>query len=104
MAHKFSDETLLKIIDSSFIYMCACPAQVARELLDMRALYNYQQECISTGPLNIEVHQLIAGVVGENHARMEDVLDQILTIEQWDRETLVMPDGLRKLRDQFLSQ
>lgn len=38
----FDDKMLERIIDASMIYMCACPAQVAREILDMRQLYNYQ--------------------------------------------------------------
>jgi hypothetical protein len=104
LEQKFSDEMLLNIIDASVIYMCACPAQVAKELIDMRNLYNYQLNCISNGPLNTEVHQLIADTVRANHLRMEEVLDQILTIEKWDRQTLVMPEGLRKSQDQFLNE
>ncbi|MDD2933161.1 MAG: hypothetical protein PHO76_04685 [Methylotenera sp.] len=99
----FDDKMLECIIDASMIYMCACPAQVAREILDMRQLYNYQQNCINSGPLNIEVHQVIAEAVRSNHFTMEIALDKILTIENWDRETLEMPEGLRILRDSILS-
>ena len=84
------------------IYMCACPAQVAREILDLRDLYNYQQNCLNSNPLSTEVHELIAETVRQNHALMESTLDRILTIEGWDRETLVMPDGLRVLRDKLM--
>lgn len=33
---EFEDDMLRRIIDASIIYMCACPAQVAREIVDMR--------------------------------------------------------------------
>lgn len=101
---KFDDNMLHSIIDASLIYMCACPAQVAKALLDLRQLYNYQQDCISNGPLNSEVHELIATTVRENHQLMETTLDRILTIENWDRETLQMPEGLRQLRDKILTE
>lgn len=99
---KFDDNMLKKIIDASMIYMCACPAQVAKVILDIRELYLYEQNCLSSGPLNAEVHELIAQSVIENHLRMEKTLDRILTIEGWDRNTLEMPDGLRQLRDKIL--
>ena len=102
LKQKFTDEMLSLIIDASAIYMCACPAQVAREIINMRQLYRYQLNCINTGSLNNGVHELIAKGVIENHARMEEVLDQILTIEKWDRKTLVMPENLRQLRDKSL--
>ncbi len=100
---KFEDNMLRSIIDASLIYMCACPAQVARDILNQRKLYAYQQNCLSQGPLNDEVHSLIAATVAENHARMEATLDRILTIENWDRETLQMPEGLRILREKTLN-
>lgn len=102
MEQRFDNESLEKIIDASLIYMCACPAQVAKAIKDLRALYDYQLNCISQGALNDEVHQLIARTAEENHKNMEDTLDHVLTIEQWDRETLEMPEGLRQLRDQIL--
>jgi hypothetical protein len=100
----FDDHLLTKIIDASLIYMCACPAQVAKGILDMRQLYFYQQNCLSSGPLNAEVHELIAQTVKQNHLSMEQTLNRILTIENWDRKTLEMPDGLRILRDKILCQ
>lgn len=33
---------------------------------------------------------------------MEDCLDQVLEIEGWDRATLKMPEGLRKIRDELI--
>lgn len=99
---KFDDKMLGRIIDASLIYMCACPAQVARAILDMRELYNYQQNCISNSPISVEIHQLIAETVRSNHANMEATLDKMLTIKKWDRKTLEMPSGLRELRDNAL--
>jgi hypothetical protein len=100
----FDDEMLERIIEASLIYMCACPAQVAKELLDMRQLYTYQQNCLNNSPLNSKVHELIAETVAINHERMEVTLDSILTLENWDRETLQMPEGLRKLRDKIIEE
>ncbi|WP_036300170.1 hypothetical protein [Methylotenera sp. L2L1] len=100
----FDDEMLERIIEASLIYMCACPAQVAKELLDMRQLYTYQQNCLSNNPLNTKVHELIAETVSVNHERMEVTLDSILTLENWDRKTLQMPEGLRKLRDKLIEE
>ncbi len=102
MEKKFDDETLVRIIDASVIYICACPAQVARAILDMRKLYLYQQDCLSNNPVNDEVHKLIAETLRKNHAAMEETLDQILTIENWDRETMAMPEGLREYRDKTI--
>lgn len=101
---KFTDEMLHTIIDASVIYMCACPAQVAREVLNLRALHAYQQNCLNNSPLNAEVHELIAQTARESHQRMEVTLDRILTIEGWDRATLQMPEGLRQLREKFLKE
>jgi hypothetical protein len=102
---KFDNQTLSKIIDASAIYICACPAQVARELLDMRRLYDYQQNCLSQNPppINDEVHKLIAATLKKNHELMEETLDRILTLEKWNRETYEMPEGLRQLRDASLT-
>lgn len=102
MKQRFDNESLEKIIDASLIYMCACPAQVAKAIKDLRALYDYQLNCISQGALNDEVHRLIAEAAVENHKNMEDALDRVLILEQWDRESLEMPEGLRKLRDKIL--
>lgn len=100
---RFSNEQLIKIIDAATIYMCACPAQVAKEILDLRALFRYQADCLNQNDTNAEVHRLIAATVAENHRQMEQLIDQILTIEAWDRTTLEMPEGLRQLRERSLA-
>jgi hypothetical protein len=35
---------------------------------------------------------------------MEACLERVLEIEGWDRKTLKMPAGLRKLRDDLLNE
>ena len=100
---RFSNEELVKIIDAATIYMCACPAQVGKAILDLRALFRYQAGCLNDGDANAEVHQLIAATVAENHRQMESLIDQILTLEGWDRTTFEMPEGLRQLRDRSLA-
>jgi hypothetical protein len=35
---------------------------------------------------------------------MEATLDSILTLENWDRATLEMPEGLRRLRDKLIEE
>ncbi|MEN3373731.1 hypothetical protein [Dechloromonas sp. ZS-1] len=44
------------------------------------------------------VHQRIAAAAIDAHARMEACLDEVLDLEGWDRVTLRMPEGLRRLR------
>jgi hypothetical protein len=89
-------------MDEASVYLCACPAQVCRQILGLRGLYDYQQDCLSTNDTNAELHHRIAEATEEAHARMEDCLDEILTLEGWDRVTLKMPEGLRQLRDSYL--
>ncbi len=99
---RFDDAQLQHIMDQALIYMCACPAQVAREILRLRELYAYQTNCLQRGGVLDAVHQRIAQATVQAHALMEDCLDEILTLEAWDRQRLDMPPHLRQLRDQSL--
>lgn len=102
LQQKFSSDELVKIVEEAMLYMCACPAQVAAEIRRLRELFQYQQNCETgqTGqPSNVAVHQTIARSAMQAHAAMEACLDQILTLEGWDRQTLKMPEGLRQQRD-----
>ncbi|HQT30423.1 MAG TPA: hypothetical protein PLE48_00885 [Thiobacillus sp.] len=99
---RHSEKQLQRITDEAMIYMCACPAQVANQLLSLRELYSYQQTCINDGPLNIQVHARIAEATRKAHAVLEQCLDKILDLEGWDRTTLTMPESLRQLRDQVI--
>ena len=98
---RFSDADLEQIVEEAIIYMCACPAQVATELRRLRELIAYQNNCevnSSRGDVAVVVHQRIAAAAIEAHARMEACLDEVLDLEGWDRVTLRMPEGLRRLR------
>lgn len=92
----FSDHELDRIIEEATIYMCACPAQVADALRQLRAVYRYQRRCL-LGPDNSpEVHERIALSTVRAHAELQQCLDEVLTLEQWDRSTLRMPPDLRQ--------
>ncbi len=103
LQQRFSDEQLHQIVEEASIYMCARPGQVANELRQLRHLIRYQRDCITEGKTPSLVHQTIEAASQEAHAVMENCLDRVLEIEGWDRATLKMPAGLRKLRDEFLS-
>ncbi|MBK1684704.1 hypothetical protein [Rhodoferax fermentans] len=92
---RFTDRDLEKIVDEGLIYMCACPAQVADAIRKLRGLYRYQYHCINDPDNQSEVHQTIAQSAIHAHAHLQDCLDQILTLEKWDRTTLTMPANLR---------
>ena len=99
---RFSNDQLVHIKDEASVYLCACPAQLCRQILGLRGLYDYQEDCLSGNDTNTEIHRLIAEATEEAHARLEVCLDEILTLEGWNRLTLKMPEGLRQLRDSYL--
>lgn len=100
---KFSDCELEKIIEEAMLYMCACPGQLATEIRRLRELIRYQRDCERGETSSALVHRTIAEAGGQAHALMENCLQQVLEIEGWDRATLKMPAGLRKLRDDILA-
>jgi hypothetical protein len=91
----FSDRDLEKIIDEGMVYMCACPAQVAESLRKVRSMYHYQRNCLSDGNNVALVHQTIADAAIVVQQKLEACLEEVLEIEEWDRATLTMPEGLR---------
>lgn len=92
---RFSDQELEQVISEGLIYMCACPAQLAEAIRTVRRLYRYQLGC-TAGPENDgRVHAAIAQAAIDTHTRLQDCMDEVLRIEQWDRTTLRMPDNLR---------
>ncbi len=93
---RFTNEQLEKVIDEGMVYMCACPAQVAQNIRNLRALFDYQKNCLTDPKNDPTVHEEIAKAAQAAHALMEDCMDKILDIEKWDRATLSMPAGLRK--------
>jgi hypothetical protein len=92
---RFTDAELELIVETGLIYMCACPGQVADAVRKLRELYRYQLNCLTSPENESTVHQTIAASTVAAHAQMQDCLDDVLTLEGWDRQTLKMPEGLR---------
>lgn len=104
LRQRFSDLELEQIIEEAAIYMCACPGQVAVELRNLRSLYRYQYECEQDPANDHAVHRAIAEATLRAHALMEDCMDKVLEIEGWDRETLRMPEGMRRRRAELIER
>jgi hypothetical protein len=92
---RYSDAELSHIIGQAMIYMCACPAQVAHALQKARELYRYQAKCLSEKDNNPLVHEEIARSAAQAHETLQLCMDKVIVLEQWDRATLTMPEGLR---------
>jgi hypothetical protein len=93
---RYSDRQLAHVIEQGLIYMCACPAQVAEAIQKLRQLYRYQMACLAS-PLNDSVvHQTIARSTIVAHATLQDCLTAVIVLEQWDPQTLTMPENLRE--------
>ncbi len=99
---RYTDQQLEKIVEEATIYMCACPAQVAAQLRQLRELYRYQSSCALEPGNEQSVHREIATSTITAHALMEDCLEKVLRLEGWDPVSLKMPDGLRSKRDTIL--
>lgn len=99
---RYSSTQLQLILDEAGIYMCACPAQLAAQMMELRTLHQYQMNCMSEMPDMADSHRTIADAVFRAHALLEEALDRVLDIEGWDKTSLKMPDGLRKKRDELL--
>ena len=100
----YNKQQLERILEEALIYMCACPAQVAEELLHLRKLFAYQQNCISKGALMADVHHRISDSARKAHAEMEQCLGDVLQMEGWNTQTFAMPAGLRQVRQQSMDQ
>lgn len=92
---RFTDAELELIVETGLIYMCACPGQVADAVRKLRELHRYQLNCLINPENDNIVHQTIAASTVAAHAQMQDCLDEVLVLEDWDRQTLKMPEGLR---------
>jgi len=101
---RFTDAELGQVIEQAMIYMCACPAQVAESVRKLRELYRYQLRCIEAihPEGSLAVHALIAQSTIQSHSIMQDCLEKVIAMENWDRSTLEMPAGLRKRQLQDL--
>ena len=103
MDRSYSDEQLLRIIDQAMIYQCACPAQVASVMRELRRVDTYQQACLNLSGTDKQVHQRISEDVRKAHAIMENCLESVLLLEGWDLETMTMPENLKKQMRQAFS-
>lgn len=98
----YENSQLAHIIEQAMICQCACPAQVAQELLGLRELFRYQRDCSAVRKEDAGVHARIMESLRVAHAELETCLDDVLALEGWDPATLSMPEGLRQLRDDLL--
>lgn len=98
----FTEDELLRVIDEATLYLCACPAQVAAQILRLRQLIQYQQDFTGMAEPGQQAHQLIAQSCEQAQAELERCLSQVLEVEGWDRRTLTMPPGIRQRRDKIV--
>ncbi len=97
MKPRFDAEQVSRIIDQALMFQCACAAQLATTLLELRDLFDYEEKCREgADESGRRVHDAIARAAREAHERMEQCLDEVLRLEGWDMATLTMPEGLRK--------
>ena len=101
MQSKFSDAQLSHIIDQSLIYQCACPAQVAKHIIGLRDLHDYQNNCLNQSDTDKAVHRRIAADAQRAHRALEECLHEVLRLEEWDMQTLTMPASLKKTPRSF---
>ncbi|WP_269531101.1 hypothetical protein [Chitinimonas sp. BJYL2] len=94
---RYDNATLEHIIDQATIYQCACPAQVARQMLTLRDVMAYEAQCLSRPDDALaETHRLIAQAAADAHQIMETCLEKVIDIEGWDRSNFTMPPALRE--------
>jgi glutamyl/glutaminyl-tRNA synthetase len=99
---RYTDAELQHIVEQGLIYMCACPAQVAEALRKLRELHDYQRRCQQNPENDARVHEAISRSTIQAHATLQDCLDEVIALEQWDRATLEMPPHLRKRQMQSM--
>ena len=96
MKEKYNASQVSKVIDQALVYQCACPAQVCRAIFELRELHEYQMNCANDSANDELVHRTIAQATEKAHELMEDCLTSILDIEGWDKDSLAMPEALKK--------
>lgn len=101
---QYTNAQLELIREQGFIYMCACPSQVAEQVARLRKLFAYQQKCINGNEtvLDIKTHEMIAVATSQAHDVMQACLHDVLIYENWDLDTLEMPANLRQLLEKIL--
>ena len=102
---QYSNEQIEKIRQEGFIYTCACPSQVAQQIASLRKLYDYQTRCVNghETPLSIKTHDMIVAATVKAHDMMQQCLHEVLVHEEWDLETLCMPENLRQQLEDLMN-
>jgi hypothetical protein len=93
---RFSQDEIFRLLDQAMIYMCDCPGQVARLVSLVRDAYAYQDRCLEDRDNLASTHQAIKATLEQCHALLENCLEQVIESEGWDRQTLAMPEALRR--------
>ncbi len=93
---RFTTKQLVSVLEQSIILSCACPAQVCRAINAQRSRFDYQLRCLDSKDTDAAVHRRIADATRATHAELETCLHDILVLEGWDMQTLVMPAELTK--------
>lgn len=95
---KFTNQQIQKIRCESYEYSFSCSSSVCEQIEYLRRLFNYQEECLRSGEseLSMKTHQIIADITYKAHEIMEQCLEDVLNYEQWDLQTLDMPENIRK--------
>ena len=92
----YSNDQLTHIRNQALIYQCACPAHVTVVVDAIRTLHEQQQNCLNESDTDHAVHTCIKQSAQKAHDELENCLTDILKLEDWDLETLKMPEYLKK--------
>jgi hypothetical protein len=95
---QFTSAELTQILGQAAIYICACPAQVAKLLHAIQEVYAYQAKCLASDSELKSTHETICAALEDVHKTLEKCLADVLVLENWNRETLEMPENLRQLQ------
>lgn len=104
MEKQFTAEQVRKITEQAAAYQCACPAQVCELISHVPNLYSYQESCLNRNDMDRKVHQVIAQRTENIHDLLEQLLDEVLDLEGWDRETLELPEFFDKVKVEDLEK
>ncbi|WP_445680476.1 hypothetical protein [Radicibacter daui] len=93
---RFSQDEIFKLLDQAMVYMCDCPGQVARMISLVREAHDYQGRCLEDRDNLASTHETIKRALEQCHSLLENCLETVIENEGWDRETLEMPEALRR--------
>jgi hypothetical protein len=95
---KFTDEQIEKICREGDINNCFCLSKLSKEIKDIRQLFLDQKQCLINGntSLTSKSHLMINETIQIVHTVMERCLSDILIQEEWNLNTLTVPDSFKK--------